>query len=121
VPSGDSPDGMGATTRANGMAFSRACSAQFRSAGYLFSVLPASCRQNGTMRHATVCRQHVWRHLQATAKHILGGSPTGAGESPALPIFNHALVVRVNSFKPGRQWVITYPINPPSRAIEWVG
>ena len=22
-----------------------------------FSVLPASCRQNGTMRHATVCRQ----------------------------------------------------------------
>src|SRR5438552_10472312 len=24
---------------------------------YLFSVLPASCRQNGTMGHATVCRQ----------------------------------------------------------------
>ena len=28
-----------------------------REPSYLFSVLPASCRQNGTMRHATVCRQ----------------------------------------------------------------
>src|SRR5216117_158340 len=71
---------MGATTRANGMAFSRACSAQFRSAGYLFSVLPASCRQNGTMRHATVCRQDAGSTFGVTFRPPLNtyGSPDPA-------------------------------------------
>ena len=57
VPSGDSPDGMGATVPANGDGlFSR-----------LLSAFP------------------------------VGGSPTGAGESPALPIFKTRSEVRNQS------------------------
>ena len=42
-----------------------------REPSYLFSVLPASCRQNGTMRHATVCRQDAGSTFGVTFRPLL--------------------------------------------------
>jgi hypothetical protein len=35
----------------------------------LFSVLPASCRHNGTIRDRTICRQDAGSTLGTTSKH----------------------------------------------------
>jgi len=40
-----------------------------RSASYLFSVLPASCRHNETIRDRTICRQDAGSTLGVTSKH----------------------------------------------------
>ena len=42
-----------------------------------FSVLPASCRQNGTMRHATVCRQDAGSTFGVTFRPPLNTYPAG--------------------------------------------
>src|SRR6266487_4819995 len=63
-----------------------------RANGYLFSVLPASCRQNGTMRHATVCRQDAGSTFGVTfrpplntyANGVLECWSVGVLEFPAL-------------------------------------